>query len=122
MLRDAIFKAIPNHYKVMSMLVKKETIIDEKYDYYFLGCPASGVESLDLDEFVPFWDNLKYKIVPSPVFLFGSYSWGDKSYLTKWIDECKSLGIKVLGSYLCYEEPTIKVEQELISLIDSILK
>lgn len=45
------------------------------YDKVALGCPAMGDETLEEDEFQPFYDELKTQLGSKPVALFGSFSW-----------------------------------------------
>lgn len=67
-------------------------------DAVALGCPAMGAEVLEESEMEPFVaaltaDSLQGK----PILLFGSYDWGDGTWMREWGERMKGLGAKVLA-------------------------
>lgn len=64
-----------------------------------LGCPAMGSEELD-DEVISFLANNQHLIKDLPVVLFGSYDWGDGTWMEDWEVEMASYGAKLVGTGL----------------------
>lgn len=65
------------------------------FDKVALGCPSMGVEVLQEDEFLPFFEDAIDSLEGKKVALFGSYGWGNGEWMRKWVDECKDAGLKV---------------------------
>jgi flavodoxin short chain len=65
---------------------------NDNWDLCFLGCPAMGIESLEEDEFRPFFDKIKFHLRSKYLALFGSYAWGEGLWMRKWMDECLNIG------------------------------
>ncbi|SFU43801.1 flavodoxin, short chain [Clostridium sp. DSM 8431] len=76
--------------------VKDEEII-------ILGCPAYGDESLEssMDSFV---DELDGSISGKKVALFGSYGWGDGTWMREWEDRMKGMGAILVEEGLIVNE------------------
>jgi len=55
-----------------------------KYDKLVLGCPSMGSESLEEDEFEPFFETVEQKLSGKKIALFGSYGWGDGEWMRDW--------------------------------------
>lgn len=55
-----------------------------------LGCPAMGSEVLEEDEMEPFMCELEKLLDGKKVALFGSYGWGDGSWMREWEERVKA--------------------------------
>ena len=82
------------------------------YDAFALGCPASGAEELNEDEFVPVLDELEPKIGGKNVVLFGSYGHGGGEYQNDWQEREEDAGLKVLGKLAILEAPEEEADIE----------
>ena len=77
-----------------------------EYDSIAFGCPSMGVEVLEETVFQPMWDSVKSGLQGKKVALFGSYGWGDGTWMREWEDECRSEGIElVCESVMANEVP-----------------
>lgn len=72
----------------------------EAYSKYAFGCPSMGVETLEEDEFEPFFKAVEPLLDGKKVALFGSYDWGDGEWMTDWVDRTQSCGASVMGEGL----------------------
>jgi len=54
------------------------------HDVILMGCPAMGNEALEESVVEPFFEQLKGKLNGKKVGLFGSYGWGDGTWMTEW--------------------------------------
>ena len=54
------------------------------YDTLILGCPAMGAE------------NLEESLAGKNVALFGSYGWGDGTWMRDWYDRCSAAGASMI--------------------------
>lgn len=55
-----------------------------KYNKIILGCPAMGFENLEEEVFEPFFESIINKLGNKKIALFGSYGWGDGSWMINW--------------------------------------
>lgn len=62
------------------------------YDKLVLGSPAMGLETLEQEEFQPFFDDIKDKLQGKKVALFGSYGWGGGEWMEKWQKDIRDSG------------------------------
>ncbi len=85
--------------------VSADLLSEEKA--FALGCPAMGAEVLEESEMEPFVSELEGKISGKTVALFGSYDWGDGTWMTDWVSRMKSAGASVVGDegVICNLEP-----------------
>ena len=67
------------------------------YDGIAFGCPAMGDEVLEESEFQPMWDAVKGSLAGKKVGLFGSYGWGDGSWMRDWESNAKGAGVSLVG-------------------------
>lgn len=78
----------------------------ESYDGFAFGCPAMGDEELEDSEFAPMFESVEGKLGDKPVVLFGSYSWAEGEWMSKWTDKCREEGINLVAdSVISYEAP-----------------
>lgn len=63
------------------------------YDGIALGCPAMGAEQLEETTFEPFFQSALPFLAGKKVALFGSYGWGDGTWMRLWEETCAQNGI-----------------------------
>ncbi len=56
------------------------------------GCPSMGVETLEEDEFEPFFEAVEGSLSGKKVALFGSYGWGEGEWMDAWQERTVSSG------------------------------
>ena len=79
------------------------------YDGIAFGCPAMGAEQLESSEFEPMFDSVEPALSGKPIALFGSYGWGDGTWMRDWEDRCRADGAvlaseSVIANYAPGEE------------------
>ena len=62
------------------------------YDKIAFGCPSMGVETLEEDEFEPFFENAEGMLSGKKVALFGSYGWGEGEWMDAWVERTQAAG------------------------------
>ena len=74
---------------------------------FALGCPAMGSEVLEECEMEPFVAELEAHVSGKVIGLFGSYDWGDGTWMTDWVERMKAAGATVVGGegVICNLEP-----------------
>lgn len=74
---------------------------------FALGCPAMGAEVLEEAEMEPFVSELEQYVKGKKIALFGSYDWGDGTWMTDWVERMKNAGAEVVGDegVICNLEP-----------------
>lgn len=78
-----------------------------QYDIFAFGCPAMGDESLEENDFEPFFNNIITKLSNKKVLLFGSYDWGDGQWMRSWEKMCRDNGINLVSNGIISNlEPT----------------
>lgn len=93
----------------------------DNFDAFAFGCPAMGNEVLEENEFQPMWDSIKEGLGNKKVALFGSYGWGDGTWMNNWVDECKSLSINLAcDSVICLSTPDEETNEKLHALASSL--
>jgi flavodoxin I len=75
-----------------------------KYDKIAFGCPSMGVETLEEDEFEPFFEEALTQIKGKKVALFGSYGWGNGEWMEAWVQRTKTSGALILDEGLMVQE------------------
>lgn len=73
-------------FEVVRQFVNEEALIEDA-DIYCVGCPAYGVEDLEIYRLRPYYESLKPYLKEKPVVLFGSYDWGGGEWMEKWVEE-----------------------------------
>jgi flavodoxin short chain len=74
---------------------KADAGVVDGYDLLAFGCPAMGDETLEEDEFEPFFKSVAGKLSGKKVALFGSYDWGDGQWMRDWQKRTEDAGAKV---------------------------
>lgn len=64
----------------------------DDYERFAFGCPAMGSEVLEESEFEPFYSSIEDKLSGKKVALFGSYDWGDCTWMRDWEERLTSKG------------------------------
>ena len=78
-------------------------------DLIAIGCPAMGAEELEDSEMIPFIESIKDYVSNKKIALFGSYGWGDGTWINDWKIEMEGYGaIVVLDSLMINETPNEK--------------
>ncbi|MDY0074310.1 MAG: flavodoxin [Acholeplasmataceae bacterium] len=62
------------------------------YDKIAFGCPSMGVETLEEDEFEPFFEQVESQLSGKKVALFGSYGWGEGEWMDAWVERTEACG------------------------------
>lgn len=68
------------------------------------GCPAYGDENLEESYVEPFMDEIDGLITGKKVALFGSYGWGDGTFMRNWEERIKSMGAELVKEGLTVNE------------------
>lgn len=77
-----------------------------EYDALAWGCSAQGSEVLEEEEFEPLWKACTEALKGKKVALFGSYGWGDGTWMRDWEAYCGSNSITLAAeSVICNEVP-----------------
>lgn len=63
-----------------------------QYDAFALGCPAMGMEVLEETVFEPMLSSIEGMLSGKKVGLFGSYGWGDGTWMRNFEDRVKEDG------------------------------
>lgn len=63
---------------------------------FALGCPAMGAEQLD-EEMDAFVAEVEGFATGKKIALFGSYGWGDGTWMRDWEDRMKAAGATIVG-------------------------
>ncbi|MDR0696167.1 MAG: flavodoxin [Christensenellaceae bacterium] len=71
-----------------------------EYNKIVLGCPAMGDEVLEESEFEPFYLELESLIAGKPVYLFGSYDWGDGQWMRNWAETASENKLQVIETLI----------------------
>lgn len=60
-----------------------------RFDKIVFGCPSMGVETLEEDEFEPFFQEVEGQLSGKKVAIFGSYGWGEGEWMDTWEERVK---------------------------------
>lgn len=63
-----------------------------EFDAIAFGCPAMGDEVLEEGEFDAMFTGIESSLKDKKIALFGSYGWGDGTWMRNWEDRCKAAG------------------------------
>lgn len=77
-----------------------------EYDALAFGCPAMGSEVLEEGSFEPFFSSIEGSLGGKKTGLFGSYGWGDQSWMRDWESRVETDGaVLVSQGVTCMNEP-----------------
>lgn len=80
---------VEKKFDVLRQFVKDAELVKDA-DIYCIGCPAYGVEDLEIYNLRPHYEMLKTELKDKPVILFGSYDWGGGEWMEKWVEETEA--------------------------------
>lgn len=108
-MAEAIGKGIELTGKEAAVLFVNEASIDDlkQASVFALGCPAMGAEVLEEWEMEPFVCDVEGFAAGKTIALFGSYGWGDGTWMRDWVERMESAGASVLNGegLMCHEAP-----------------
>ena len=67
------------------------------YDAIAFGCPAMGSEVLEESEFEPMFADVEGSLSGKKIGLFGSYGWGDGTWMNDWMDRVREDGADLVA-------------------------
>lgn len=117
-MADAIFTGLARNPKVVVDrfqvgMIRPNRIAE--YDKVIMGCPASGIESLETDVFEPFYVASVPYLKNKPVALFGSYGLGAGRWMKKWENRVnQDGGILFDEGFICLLSPEGEIIEDLI--------
>lgn len=76
----------------------------DSFDQIAFGCPAMGAENLEDSVFEPMFASVEGKLRGKPVALFGSYGWGDGTWMRDWQARCEKAGAVLYGEGLAVNQ------------------
>lgn len=90
--------------EVINVASASSNIFDNE-EIVILGCSAMGDEVLEESEFDPFLDEISSKLAGKKVALFGSYGWGDGTWMKEWEERMITYGCDLIeeGLIVNYE-------------------
>lgn len=78
----------------------------QAFDAVAFGCPASGVEELEEEQFEPMFSSLEKKLEKKRIGLFGSYGWGDGEWMSSWKERALAQGASLVAApVIANEDP-----------------
>lgn len=84
-----------------------------KFEKVVFGCPSMGVETLEEDEFEPFFCDVEPLIEGKKIALFGSYGWGDGEWMDAWFERALLTGANIFEEKLIINSTPSSEEEEL---------
>lgn len=76
------------------------------------GCPSMGVETLEEDEFEPFFTDIEGLLSGKKVALFGSYGWGEGEWMEAWTERTLAAGALLYEKGLMINSTPSSEEEE----------
>jgi flavodoxin I len=86
------------------------------YDKIVFGCPSMGVETLEEDEFDPFFEEVEGLLSGKKVLLFGSYGWGEGEWMDGWIERTNATGAVLFEGFKVNSTPSSEEEEKCVEL------
>ena len=119
-MAEEIAKGINDSGKEAVVQYVSEASVSELQDakVFALGCPAMGAENLEEGEVEPFVTELEGKVSGKKIALFGSYGWGDGTWMRDWVERMTGAGAEVINGEgtICEEAPDDTTVKELNEL------
>lgn len=86
-----------------------------QYDKIAFGCPSMGIEELEPEEFLPWYDEVEPQLGDKLIALFGSYGWGEGEWMDYWNDRVKGLGLNLFEEGIRINStPSTKEQKEIV--------
>lgn len=93
------------------------------YDKLVLGSPAMGLETLEQEEFEPFFEEIEDKLKGKKIALFGSYGWGEGEWMKNWEERILYSGATLFEEGLAVDStPSNEEENECFNFGTRFLK
>lgn len=87
----------------------------EEYAKIAMGCPASGTEQLEQEDFEPFYNACKIYLKGKPLALFGSYSLGVGHWMKRWEERARKDGAIIFeDGFICMDMPEGEILDDLV--------
>ena len=119
-MANAIGEGITAAGKAAEVIDVSSAFIEElgKAKAFALGCPAMGAEVLEECEMEPFVSEVEGFAAGKTIALFGSYGWGDGTWMRDWEERMKAAGATIIGGegVICQETPDEKALADCNSL------
>ena len=98
-MADAVVEGAQGAGAEVTVLGASEFTADDvaSYDAIAFGCPAMGAEQLEESEFEPMFADVEGSLSGKKVGLFGSYGWGDGTWMNDWSDRVKEDGADLVS-------------------------
>lgn len=105
-MAEAIFEGAKEVNSDVALFQVSETSASDAlaYDTLILGCPAMGAENLEEGEFEPFFSEIESSLAGKNIALFGSYGWGDGTWMRDWEDRVNTAGGSLVEDGLTVNE------------------
>lgn len=108
-MAEAVGKGVLAAGKEAEVVYVGEASLEElkKAKGFALGCPAMGAEVLEEMEMEPFVCDVEGFAAGKTIALFGSYGWGDGTWMRDWEARMQGAGATVLNGegLICQEMP-----------------
>ena len=82
------------------------------FDKIAFGCPSRGVETLEEDEFDPFFTEIEGSLSGKKVALFGSYGGGEGEWMAAWTERTVATGALLYDKGLMINSTPSSEEEE----------
>lgn len=93
------------------------------FDKIMFGCPSMGVETLEEDEFEPFFEAVEAGLSGKKVALFGSYGWGEGEWMDAWVERTQATGALLFEEgFKVNSTPSSEEEEKCIEFGENFVK
>ena len=101
-MANLIAKGIEKGGKNSELIKVEDASVDsiKEEDTIVLGCSAMGDEVLEEYEMDPFIESISQEVQGKKVALFGSYGWGDGTWMRNWEERMIGYGAEVIKESL----------------------
>ncbi|HHY96537.1 flavodoxin [Acholeplasma equifetale] len=83
-----------------------------EYDRIAFGCPSMGIEELEPEEFLPWYEEVEPFLGDKLIALFGSYGWGEGEWMDAWHERVRDLGLNLFEEGLRINSTPSRKEAE----------
>lgn len=98
-MAEAVGKGVTAAGKEANVIFVTEASVDDLKDAagFALGCPEIGAEVLEEMDMEPFVEEVEKIASRKTIALFGSYGWGDGTWMRDWEARMQAAGAKLVG-------------------------
>ncbi|MBN3490809.1 flavodoxin [Acholeplasma equirhinis] len=86
----------------------------DNYEKIAFGCPSMGIEELEPDEFLPWYEEIEPLLQDKLIALFGSYGWGEGEWMDAWHERVRALGLNLFEEGIRISSTPSTKEQQMI--------